>query len=161
MKQKVADLLNAQVNKEFYSAYLYLGISKYFTKAKLYGFANWYRVQATEEQEHAMKIYDYLLDSKQDVCLEAIDKVDIKFDSALEAVKEADKHEQYITAEICKIMDLAIAENDYSTQSFLDWFIEEQKEEEENSRKMISMVEAVGGDKRLIYKLDKEIEKRE
>lgn len=157
MNKNVAKLMNAQVNKEFYSAYLYLGISKYFAKQDLPGFASWYKVQAEEEQEHAMKIYDYLLDNDEDVTLAQIAKVDVKFKDALEAVKEADKHEHYITAEIVKIMDAAVEDKDYRTQLFLNWFITEQEEEEKNSKEMIVKVEMLGKDKKNLYLLDKEL----
>ncbi|MCR5527577.1 MAG: ferritin [Lachnospiraceae bacterium] len=160
MNKNVVELLNAQVNKEFFSAYLYLGISKYFTKENLPGFASWYRVQAQEEQEHAMKIYDYLLDNDEDVRLSQIAQVDVNFDSALEAAKDADKHEHYITGEIVKIMDAAVEAKDYSTQLFLDWFITEQAEEERNSKDMIAKIEMVGCDKKSLYLLDKEVGSR-
>ncbi len=157
MDKKVAELLNAQVNKEFFSAYLYLGISKYFTKANLHGFASWYRVQAEEEQEHAMKIYDFLLDQDEDVALEQIAKVDVDFKDALEAAKAADKHEHYITDEINKIMDAAVECKDYSAQSLLNWFVSEQVEEERNSKEMITKIEMLGGEMKNLYLLDKEL----
>ncbi len=157
MDKKVAELLNAQVNKEFYSAYLYLGISRYYTKQDLPGFASWYRVQAEEEQEHAMKIYDYLLDHDEDVTLDQIAKVDVDFKDALEAAKEADKHERYITGEIVKIMDAAVSAKDYSSQLFLNWFISEQEEEERNSKEMITRIGMFGNDLKNLYLLDKEL----
>jgi len=160
MNKKVAELLKAQVNKEFFSAYLYLGISKWFTCENLPGFASWYRVQAKEEQEHAMKIYDYLLNQDEDFVLEKLDKVDISFKTVLDAALEADKHERYITAEIEKIMDAAVAEKDYKSQQLLAWFIEEQDEEEQNSKEMIAKVEMLGNDKKSLYLLDKELASR-
>ncbi len=161
MDKKVVELLNAQVNKEFFSAYLYLGISKFFTQQDLPGFASWYRVQAEEEQEHAMKIYNYLLEQDQDVTLDQISAVDIKLKDALDAAKEADKHEHYITDSIEKIMDAAIKAKDYRTQLFLNWFITEQEEEENNSKEMIAKIEMVGTDKKSLYLLDKEVGHRE
>ncbi len=157
MDKKVVELLNAQVNKEFYSAYLYLGISKFFTQQDLNGFATWYKVQAQEEQEHAMKIYDYLLDQDQDVTLAPIAEVKINLKDALAAVKEADKHEKYITGEINKIMDAAVKAKDYSTQLFLNWFVSEQVEEERNSKEMVAKVQMLGNDKKNLYLLDKEV----
>ncbi len=157
MNKKVAELLNAQVNKEFFSAYLYLGISKYFAKQDLPGFASWYKVQAEEEQEHAMKIYEYLLDQDEDVALDAIAKVDVDYKDALEAVKAADQHERYITGEIVKIMDAAVDGKDYGAQLFLNWFITEQEEEERNSKEMVAKVGMLGGDKKNLYLLDKEL----
>jgi len=161
MDKKVYELLNAQFNKEFYSAYLYLGISKFFTKQDLPGFAAWYKVQAEEEQEHAMKFYEYLLDKDEDVSLDPIQAVDVEFKNALEAAKEADKHERYITGEIVKIMDAAVKAKDYQTQLFLNWFITEQEEEERNSKEMIAKIKMLDNDKKNLYFLDKELGKRE
>ncbi len=160
MNKKVSELLNAQVNKEFYSAYLYLGISKFFTQQDLPGFAAWYKVQAEEEQEHAMKIYAYLLDQDEDVSLDAIAEVKAEFKTILDAVKEADKHEHYITDEIVKIMDAAVADKDYRTQLMLNWFISEQQEEETNSKEMVAKVKRLGNDAKNLYLLDKELAER-
>ena len=160
MNKKVADLMNAQFNKEFYSAYLYLGISKYFAQQNLPGFASWYMVQAREEQEHALKFYNYLIEHDQDVSLDAIAEVKVNFKDALAAVKEADKHEKYITAEIVKIMDAAVKDKDYASQLFLNWFITEQEEEEQNSGEMVAKVSLLGGDKKNLYLLDKEVGQR-
>ncbi len=157
MNKNVSELLNAQVNKEFFSAYLYLGISKFFSQKNLPGFASWYKVQAEEEQEHAMKIYSYLLDNDEDVTLDQIASVDAKYDSALSAVQAADKHEHYITDEIVKIMDAAVEDKDYRTQLFLNWFITEQEEEERNSKEMVDKVELLGNDPKNLYLLDKEL----
>ena len=161
MDKKVLKLLDAQVNKELYSAYLYIGISKYFKKQNLNGFAAWYMVQAEEEKEHAMKIYNYLLDNDQDVTLSALEAVNIEIKDALDAVKAADKHEHYITGEINKIYDAAVAAKDYRTQLFLNWFIEEQEEEEENSGDMVAKVSMLGKDPKNLYILDKDLGKRE
>ena len=157
MDKKVVELLNAQVNKEFFSAYLYLGISKFFSSQDLPGFASWYRVQAKEAQEHAMKIYDYLLEQDEDVSLDSIAEVKVDFKDALEAAKAADKHEHYITDEIGKIMDAAVEAKDYRTQLFLNWFITEQAEEERNSKDMITKIEMLNSDKKNLYLLDKEV----
>ncbi|MCR4842233.1 MAG: ferritin [Eubacterium sp.] len=161
MNKKVIKLLDEQFNKEFYSAYLYLGIAKFFAQKDLPGFASWYKVQAEEEQEHAMKIYEYLLDQDQDVTLAPIGEVKVKFKDALEAVKAADEHEHYITDEIVKIMDAAVKDGDYRTQNFLNWFIEEQQEEETNSKEMVAKVQMLGKDAKNLYLLDKELASRE
>lgn len=161
MNKNIAELLDAQVNKEFYSAYLYLDIAKFFAKQNLFGFASWYRIQAKEEQEHAMKIYDYLLANGQDVTLGAIEKADTVFENALAAVKAADEHEHYITGEINTIYDAAVAAHDYRTQLFLNWFITEQEEEEENSAEMVYKVTTFDGDAKDLYLLDKEVGKRQ
>lgn len=160
MEKKIAELLDAQVSKEFYSAYLYVGISKFFEQKKLHGFASWYKVQAQEELEHGMKIYDYLLDNDEDVTLPAIGEVANVFADALDAVKAADEHEHYITGEIVKIYDAAVEAKDYRTQLFLNWFITEQEEEEENSGDMIDKVTMLGSDPKNLYLLDKELGER-
>ena len=160
MNSKVAELLVAQVNKEFHSAYLYLGISKYFAQNDLSGFASWYKAQALEEQEHAMKIYEYLLDNDEDVELAAIETVSSDYKTVLEAVKAADKHEHYITDEINKIYDAAVSAKDYRTQLFLNWFITEQVEEEKNSKEMITKVQLFGDKPKNLYLLDKELAAR-
>lgn len=160
MDKKVAQLLDEQVGKEFYSAYLYLGIEKFFEQKKLHGFASWYKVQASEEVEHAMKIYDYLLDQDENVTLPAIEAVDVAFEDVLAAVQAADEHEHYITGEIEKIYDAAVEAKDYRTQLFLNWFITEQQEEEENSGDMIDKVTMLGSDPKNLYLLDKELGER-
>ena len=161
MEKKVVKLLDEQVAKEFHSAYLYLGIAEYFSAQNLSGFASWYKVQAEEEIEHGMKIYDYLLKNDCAVSLPAIEAVDSKYKNALEAVKAADKHEHYITDEICKIYDAADKAKDYRTKLFLNWFIEEQEEEEENSGDMVNKVSLLYKDPANLYLLDKELSKRE
>ncbi len=160
MDKKVIELLDAQVNKEFYSAYLYLEISKFYTQLNLPGFASWYRVQAEEEQEHAMKIFDYLLDNDLDVTLNQIAKVTVDIKTPLDAAKAADKHEHYITDEIVKIMDAAVKAKDYRTQIFLNWFITEQEEEERNSKDMVAKIELLQNDSKGLYLLDKEVGSR-
>lgn len=157
MDKKIVELLDAQVSKEFYSAYLYLGIAKFFGQKKLHGFASWYKVQAQEEIEHGMKIYDYLLDNDEDVTLPAIGEVNNVFADALDAAKAADEHEHYITGEIVKIYDAAVEAKDYRTQLFLNWFITEQEEEEENSGDMIDKISMLGNDPKNLYLLDKEL----
>ncbi len=156
MNANVVKLMNEQINKEFFSAYLYLGISKYFALQNLDGFASWYKVQAEEEQEHAMKIYQYLLDQDQVPELGAIAAVASDYDSPLAAVKAADEHEHYITAEINKIYEAALEAKDYRTVLFLNWFVSEQEEEEKNSKDMVVKVENVGKGHH-IFMLDKEV----
>jgi len=160
MDKKVVELLNAQVNKEFFSAYMYLGISEYYTQQNLPGFASWYKIQAQEEQEHAMKFYKYLLDQDQEVLLSQIDPANYKYKDPLSAAKAADKHEHYITDQIGKIMDAAVKAKDYRTQLFLNWFISEQDEEEQNSKEMVAKIEMLGSDKKNLYLLDKELGER-
>ncbi|MCR4902561.1 MAG: ferritin [Butyrivibrio sp.] len=160
MNEKVVELLNAQVNKEFFSAYMYLGVSQYYTRQNLPGFASWYMIQAQEEQEHAMKFYNYLVDNDVLVELSQIIPATSDYKDPLAAAKAADKHEHYITAEIEKIMDAAVKDKDYRTQLFLNWFITEQEEEERNSKDMIAKIEMIGNDNKGLYMLDKELGER-
>ncbi len=157
MEAKIQALINEQITKEFHSAYLYLGISEYFAKQNLNGFAAWYTEQAKEEQEHALKFYSYLISNGYDVVLGTIDAVTGSYASPLEAVKAADKHEHYITDEITKIYALAEETKDYRTKLFLDWFIKEQEEEEQNSADMVAKVELLGTNPTNLYLLDKEL----
>ncbi|MCR4595099.1 MAG: ferritin [Clostridiales bacterium] len=160
MNKNIQTLINGQITKEFHSAYLYLGISEYFAKQNLNGFAAWYMAQAKEEQEHALKFYSYLTANGYDVVLGTIDAVTSSYASALEAVKAADKHEHYITDEITKIYAAAEKDKDYRTKLFLDWFIKEQEEEEQNSGDMVAKVELLGKDPKNLYLLDKEVGER-
>ena len=157
MDKKVFALLNDQINKEFYSAYLYLDMANFYTQKGLDGFANWYEIQAQEERDHAMLMYRYLLNNGQKVTLAAIAKPDKKFRSLMDPLKVAHEHEQYVTGLINAIYAAAIAANDYRTTQFLDWFIEEQGEEEKNSGDMITKMELFGDDAKALYMLNSEL----
>ncbi len=130
MDRKVSELLNDQINKEFYSAYLYLDIANFYSDKGLDGFANWYEIQAREEQDHAMLIYQYLHNNNQKVTLEAIAKPDKAFSTLMDPLQVAYEHEQYVTALINAIYGAAQSANDFRTVQFLDWFVKEQGEEE-------------------------------
>lgn len=160
MDQKVAELLNRQINKEFYSAYLYLDMANFYSEKGLDGFANWYEIQAKEEQDHAMLMYRYLHNNGEKVTLEAIAKPDKVFESPMDPLREALKHERYVTALINNIYAEAQAVNDFRTTQFLDWFIKEQGEEEKNSGDMITKMELYGDDARSLYMLNSELAAR-
>lgn len=160
MDNKVCSLLNEQINHEFYAAYLYLDISNYYSRVGLDGFAHWYRVQAEEEVEHAMKLYDYLQDNDIEVTLEAIAKPDKVFEDPMQPLKAALEHEQYVTGLINAIFEAAKDANDYRTCFFLEWFINEQAEEEKNARDMITKMELFGSDGKSLYHLDTELRSR-
>ena len=160
MDKKVRDLINDQITKEFYSAYLYLDISNYFSEKGLDVFAHWYEVQAREEQEHAMKFYGYLHDNNEKVKLGAIDAPATAFKTIKSALDTAFKHEQYVTDLINKIYEAADKAKDYRTKNFLGWFIEEQCEEEKNAQELVDKYALFGDDKQALYLLDKELEKR-
>lgn len=155
--KKVSALLNEQINKEFYSAYLYLDMSNYFERRGLDGFANWYRVQAQEERDHAMLFYQYMQNNDLHVTLEAIDKPDKVFKCDLDVMKLALDHEQLITASINNIYSTALAVKDFRTMQMLDWFVKEQGEEETNARDMIARFELFGNDPKGLYLLNQEL----
>lgn len=157
LNSKVHELLNAQINKEFYSAYLYLDISNYFEDRTLDGFANWYMVQAQEERDHAMLFYQYLQNNHEKVTLEAIDKPDLKIEKDMDALQASLKHEIYVTSLINDIYAVAYEVRDFRTMQFLDWFVKEQGEEEKNATDLISKMELFGSDPKSLYMLNQEL----
>lgn len=160
MNEKVLKLLNEQINKEFYSAYLYLDFANYFAKEGLDGFENWYRVQAKEEQDHAMMFYQYLQDNGEEIIFESIKKPDLKKDNHIMVLKKALQHEKYITASINTIYAAAYEIKDFRTMQMLDWFIKEQGEEEKNASDLITKMELFGGDSKALYMLNNELKTR-
>ena len=160
MNAKVHQLLNEQINKEFYSAYLYLDFSNYFKAKGLDGFANWYYVPAQEERDHAMLFYQYLQNEGKEVTLLAIDKPNHSVESDLDVLRAALVHEKYVTSLINDIYAEAHETKDYRTMQFLDWFIKEQGEEETNANDMITKMELFGSDARGLYLLNQELAAR-
>ena len=157
LSEKVAALLNDQVNKEFYSAYLYLDFSNYFTERGLDGFANWYKIQAQEERDHAMLFYQYLHNNNAKVTLEAIAKPDKALDSDMAVLKAGLEHEMYVTGLIHELYAAADADRDFRTMQFLNWFVKEQGEEEVNANEMVSKMELFGSNPQGLYMLNKEL----
>jgi ferritin len=160
MNKKVHELLNQQINKEFYSAYLYLDFANYFEAAGLDGFANWYMIQAQEERDHAMLFYRYLQNENQRVTLDAIGKPDKAFESHMDVLKAGLEHEEYVTSLINDIYAAAYDVKDFRTMQFLDWFVKEQGEEETNANNMITKMELFGTDPRGLYLLNQELAAR-
>lgn len=157
MDKKVADLLNEQINKELYSAYLYLDMANFYDAKGLDGFANWYEIQAKEEQDHAMLIYKFLHNNGETVTLEAVAKPDKVFQTLGDPLAAAHEHEQYVTSLINTIYAAAQAVNDFRTLQFLDWFVKEQGEEEKNSADLITKMELFGSDAKGLYMLNSEL----
>ena len=157
---KVHELLNQQINKEFYSAYLYLDFANYFKAQGLDGFANWYMVQAQEERDHAMLFYTYLQNENMPVTLEAIGKPDKLLDSHMTVLKAGLEHEIYVTSLINDIYAAAYEARDFRTMQFLDWFVKEQGEEETNANDMITKMELFGSDPKSLYMLNQELAAR-
>ena len=160
MDQRVHQLLNEQINKEFYSAYLYLDFSNYFKAANLDGFANWYMIQAQEERDHAMLFYTYLQNEGMAVTLDAIAKPDKTFASHIDVLKAGLEHEKYVTSLINEIYGAAYDVRDFRTMQFLDWFVKEQGEEETNANDLIAKMELFGTDARSLYLLNQELAAR-
>ena len=152
--------MNQQINKEFYSAYLYLDFSNYFSRVGLDGFANWYMIQAQEERDHAMLFYTYLQNENQTVTLEGIDKPDKVFESHMDVLCAGLAHEEYVTSLINDIYSAAYDVKDFRTMQFLDWFVKEQGEEETNANDMITKMELFGSDPKSLYMLNQELAAR-
>ena len=157
LDKKVVEILNQQVNKEFYSAYLYLDFSNYYSDEGLDGFANWYKIQAQEERDHAMLFVQYLQNNGEKVTLEAIAKPDVELTSAKVVLEEGLKHEQYVTSLIHNIYDAAYSVKDFRTMQFLDWFVKEQGEEEKNTDDLVKKFQLFGSDAKGLYMLDAEL----
>ena len=160
LNAKVHALINAQINKEFYSAYLYLEFSNYFKAKSLDGFANWYMVQAQEERDHAMLFYTYLQNENMPVTLEAIEKPAKEITCDMDVLKAGLEHEIYVTSLINDIYAAAYEVKDFRTMQFLDWFVKEQGEEETNANDLISKMELFGSDPRSLYLLNQELAAR-
>ena len=160
MNAKVHELLNQQINKEFYSAYLYLEFSNYFKANGLDGFANWYLVQAQEERDHAMLFYQYLQNENRTVTLEAIAKPETDAKTHMDILKAGLAHEEYVTSLINDIYAAAYEAKDFRTMQFLDWFVKEQGEEETNANDLITKMELFGADARGLYLLNQELAAR-
>ncbi|MBQ1269130.1 MAG: ferritin [Clostridia bacterium] len=157
---KVHELLNQQINKEFYSAYLYLDFANYFKARGLDGFANWYMVQAQEERDHAMLFYTYLQNENMTVTLDAIAKPDKTFTCDMDVLKAGLEHEMYVTSLINDSYAAAYEAKDFRTMQFLDWFVKEQGEEETNATDLITKMELFGTDAKGLYMLNQELAAR-
>lgn len=160
MNEIVLDLLNKQINKELYSAYLYLDIAGYYCSIGLDGFEHWFKIQAEEEKDHAMKFYQYLQDNGLLVSLEAIDKPIWEKKDKVEPLKKALEHEKYVTSLIEEIYLQASKVNDLKTMRFLDWFIIEQQEEEKNASDLVNKMLLYGSEASSLYLLNQELKSR-
>ncbi len=157
ISEKVQAALNKQINEEFYSSYLYLSMSAYFESQDLQGFAQWFRVQADEEHLHAMKMFDYMYQIGGDVNLMKIEGPKTDWISFLEVFQDTYEHEQKVTKNINKLLELAYAEKDHATVNFLQWFVSEQVEEEATSMQNVKKMEMIGDDKAGLFMVDKEL----
>lgn len=160
LNEKVAQLLNTQINKELYSAYLYLHFANYYVEQGLNGFANWYQVQAQEERDHALLMVHYLQNNDARVTFEAVAQPDALLQENLDPLKAGLAHEQYVTSLIHTIYEAAYEAKDYRTMQFLDWFVKEQGEEETNASDLVKKMELFGTDAKGLYMLDQELAAR-
>ena len=156
MNETVARLLNEQINKELYSAYLYLDMAIFYDAMDLDGYANYYTIQAQEERDHALLFMQYLQSNGQKVTLDAIGKPDKVYETVLDPLVAAAEHERYVTSLINDLYHEAYEAKDFRTMQFLDWFVKEQAEEEDNADSMISRYKLFGSDPRGLYLLDQE-----
>jgi len=160
ISKKMQDALNAQINAELYSAYLYLSMAAYFDSINLKGFANWMRVQEREENFHAMKFFDYVLSRQGKVTLAAIDAPPTRWKNPLDVFESVYEHEQKVTSLINKLATLAQKEDDHATGVLLHWFINEQVEEEANADALVQKLKLIGDNSSGLFLLDQELAAR-
>lgn len=157
LNKEITELLNNQITQEFYSAYLYLDMSNYYMDAGLAGFGNWFQVQAQEERDHAMLFMQYLQNNGEKVKLGTINAPEREYKNMDEPLHFTLTHEQYVTALINKIYEIAYQNKDFRTMQFLDWFVKEQGEEEKSADDLIKKMNLFGGDAKALYMLDSEL----
>lgn len=161
VSEKINQIINEQINKEFYSGYLYLSMSANLHELGLFGFASWLKIQAKEEVEHGLKLLDYLLERNSYVTLKQIRTPEFEFQGVTSVFKTLYEHEKCITNAVMEIAKLAEEECDRKTLTFIDWFIEEQVEEEQQVKDIIKRLELFGEDNATLYLMDKELSQRE
>lgn len=160
LSDKVTKALNEQINRELFSAYMYLGMSAYAENNGMPGVANWFFVQTQEELTHSQRFYAYLIRQGAEVKLDAIAKPECEFDSALDLFTKALEHERYITASINSLVDVAVEQRDHATEVFLQWFVNEQVEEEENACQIIDQLKMAGDVGGGLFMIDRELAAR-
>jgi len=160
MNPKMVDALNQQINEEYYSSYIYLAMAAYLDDQDLDGMGHWMRMQAQEEHLHAMKIFDYMLERGARVELAAVAAPPRAWDSPLGAFEGALEHEQYMTANINKLVDLAIEERDHATNNIMQWYVSEQVEEEANVENIVKKLKMMGDTGHGLFMMDRELANR-
>lgn len=158
--KKMEKALNEQVNAEMYSAYLYLSMSAWAELHNLRGFANWLRVQYLEETAHALKIFDYILERGGQVELKKIEKPDNTWKDIIEVFEQVYKHEQHVTSLINNLVSIAIEEKDYATNNMLQWFVNEQVEEEASALEILDQLKLFDGKGAPLFMMDRELKQR-
>jgi ferritin len=160
MNKKMVQAINRQINAELYSSYLYLSMAAYFQGLNLKGFANWLKVQALEEEYHALKFYGFLEDRAARPVLDAVAKPPGEWESPLEAFSAVLAHEQKVTGLINDLVDLAVKEKDHAANTMLQWFVNEQVEEEANATDIVEKLKLTGGQGAGLFMIDQELAAR-
>jgi ferritin len=160
ISKSMAEALNGQINAELYSAYVYASMSAFFESEDFKGFAAWMTAQAQEEVAHAMKIYNFIIERGGRVKLTAIDAPPTDWQSPQAAFEAAYKHEQHVTSLIHGLVAKAVEENDYATKNMLDWFVDEQVEEEASASEIVAQLKMIGSQGPALLMLDRELGKR-
>ena len=161
ISDKIRDILNEQINKEFYSAYLYLSMSAYFSEIGLYGFSNWAKVQSKEEIDHGMILFEYVLGRNSQIHLGQLSAPNFDMNTPLEVFEQIYKRERSITSAIDCVANMSEGECDLSTRNFIDWYLKEQIEEEATVSRIIAKLKAFGAEKSALYLIDRELASRE
>jgi ferritin len=149
--------INKQIQAEYYSSYMYLAMAAYCDSVNMPGYAHWMREQAEEELEHALKFFDYIVERGGRVILEAIQQPPVEYDSLLAVAEETYAHEQKVTSLIHALYEVAVAEKDYASQVFLQWYIKEQVEEEDNARTIVDQFKMIGDHPNGLFMLDRQL----
>lgn len=160
ISKKMEDAFNSQVAAEFYSAHLYLSMASYLDSIDLPGFANWMRIQYQEEVTHGEKIFDYVIERDGRAILKGFEAPPEEWKSVLEVFEEAYKHEQKVTSLIHGLVDIALAEKDHASQVFLQWFVNEQVEEEASVKAIVQQLKLLGESKGGLFQIDRELGRR-
>lgn len=161
ISDKIRDILNEQINKEFYSAYLYLAMSAYFSEVGLYGFSHWTKVQSREEIDHGMILFEYVLNRKSQVRLKQVEAPALDWNGPIDVFEQIYQHERTITSSIDCVASMTEGECDLATRNFIDWYLKEQIEEEASVLRVISKLKAFGAEKSALYLIDRELSTRE
>lgn len=161
LSKAMEEAMNNQLKAEFQSAYQYLAMAAYCDSANLPGFAHWLRQQSKEEAAHAMKFYEYINDRGGRVVLQALEQPTAEFESALHVFAEVLEQEQGVTQKINQLYELAVQEKDYASQVFLNWFVEEQVEEEKSAQEIVAMLQMVGENPHALLMVDRQLAARE
>lgn len=160
ISDKVSTALSKQINAELYSSYLYLSMSAWFESKSLNGFSNWMKIQAQEEMSHAMKMFDYVHERGGKVTLDAIEKPQSEWDSPLVVIEAVLKHEELVTSLINGLVDTALEARDHACTYFLQWYVEEQVEEEAHVGTLLERVKMIADDSAGMFTMDMELAKR-